>query len=42
MQELMGMTADEAHIGKFDAENCKKLVNALASLSANPFDSINQ
>lgn len=33
MQELMGMTADEAHIGKFDVESCKKLVNALVNRS---------
>jgi len=27
IQNLMGMTADEAHIGLFDPDQCKKLVN---------------
>ena len=29
MQKLMGMTADEAHIGKFDVPECKKLIEQL-------------
>lgn len=26
LQQVMGMTASEAHIGKFDIEQCKKLI----------------
>ena len=29
LQEVMGMTADEAHIGKFDVADCMRLVDAL-------------
>jgi hypothetical protein len=29
LQELMGMTADQAHIGKFDVAECMALVEAL-------------
>ena len=29
MQRIMGMTQDEAHIGKFDVQQCKKLVDLL-------------
>jgi len=29
MQAQMGMTADEAHIGKFDAEQCRRLISIL-------------
>lgn len=30
MQDLMGMTCDEAHIGKFTKEQCEELVRRLA------------
>lgn len=29
LQEIMGMTPEQAHIGKFDVEDCKKLVSIL-------------
>lgn len=29
MQQVMGMTEDEAHIGKFDVEECKRLISTL-------------
>ncbi len=29
MQRLMGMTPDQAHIGKFDVADCQRLVEAL-------------
>jgi hypothetical protein len=31
MAEVMGMTADEAHIGRFDAEQCKRLRGFIAA-----------
>ncbi len=29
LQEIMGLTADDAHIGMFDVAECKKLIDAL-------------
>lgn len=34
LREIMGMTADEAHIGKFDVGQCKALVEALERTDA--------
>ena len=31
MQSLMGMSSDEAHIGKFTAEQCQELIDRLAT-----------
>lgn len=32
MQQIMGMTAAEAHIGQFDVEQCKQLIEKLSDL----------
>jgi ssDNA-binding Zn-finger/Zn-ribbon topoisomerase 1 len=34
MRDLMGMTEDEAHIGKFTAEQCETLIERLAAARA--------
>lgn len=34
MQEAMGMTAQEAHIGEFDVAECRQLIEALGNMEA--------
>lgn len=34
LQEIMGMTADEAHIGRFTIEECERIIAGLEAKSA--------
>lgn len=36
MRELMGMTAEECHIGRFSKDECERLVEALERLKTTP------